>query len=148
MASFHYSFQKVVDLKTSQKTQAEWLLSTALSLLSTEEQSLQQLQETKQTWEQKLQDASKEAISLSELQVIGHYIDHLQTCIENKMKDVIQAKRVVDSNRSKLADKVMDEKVWLKSKDNALDRFKQALQLKEQNDLDEMATVRFMMPTS
>ncbi|MBH5316641.1 flagellar export protein FliJ [Paenibacillus sp. GSMTC-2017] len=147
MASFHYSFQKVVDLKTSEKTQAEWLLSTALSLLSTEEQLLQQLHDTKHIWEQKLQDASIQAVPLSELQVIGQYLDYLQTCIASKMKDVMKAEKVVDQNRSKLADKMKDEKVWLKSKDHAFDRFRQALQLKEQNELDEMATVRFMMPT-
>lgn len=147
MASFHYSFQKVVDLKTSQKTQAEWMLSNDLGKLTAEEQSLWQLMETKQEWEMKLQESSRQAVPLVDLQVIGQYLDHLQTCIDNKMKDVKQAQKAVDNSRSKLADKMKDEKVWLKAKDHALDRFRQALQLKEQYELDEMATVRFMLPT-
>ena len=147
MASFHYSFQKIVDLKTSEKTQAEWLLSTALSALSAEEQSLQQLRETKLEWELKLQDASKLGVPLADLQMIGQYLDYIQSRIELKLKDIRQAERKVEQIRSKLADKMKDEKVWLKAKDHAFDRFKQALQLKEQNELDEMATVRFMMPT-
>ena len=147
MASFQYSFQKVVDLKTSEKTQAEWLLSTALSALSAEELSLQQLRETKLEWELKLQDASKLGVPLADLQMIGQYLDYIQSRIELKLKDVRQAERKVEQNRSKLADKMKDEKVWLKAKSHAFDRFKQALQLKEQNELDEMATVRFMMPT-
>ncbi|MEK3882138.1 flagellar export protein FliJ [Paenibacillus sp. PL2-23] len=147
MASFHYSFQKIVDLKTSEKTQAEWVLSTALSSLQEEEKSLHELREIKSDWENKLQEASQTGMPLSDLRLIGDYIDHLQLRIEQKLKDVWQAERKVEQNRSKLADKMKDEKVWLKAKDHALDRFKQALQLKEQNELDEMATVRFIMPT-
>jgi len=147
VASFHYSFQKVVDLKSSQKTQAEWMLSSALGALSAEEKSLHELRDTKQEWEDRLQAASQRAVPLAELQIIGQYLDYLQACIESKLLDVKKAERVVEQNRSKLADRMKDEKVWLKAKDHAMDRFRQALQLKEQNELDEMATVRFIMPT-
>ncbi|MFD0587584.1 flagellar export protein FliJ [Paenibacillus sp. GCM10027627] len=147
MASFHYSFQKVVDLKTSQKTQAEWHLSSAIGELAAEELTLQQLLETKGEWEEKLLGASAQAVPLSELQMIGQYVEYLQIRIESKMKDVAKAQKAVELSRSKLADKMKDEKVWLKAKDHALDRFRHALALKEQNELDEMATVRFIMPT-
>ncbi|OUS71599.1 flagellar export protein FliJ [Paenibacillus sp. MY03] len=147
MATFHYSFQKVVDLKTSQKTQAEWLLSDALSALSVQEMSLRELVLAKEEWEEKLQRSAQQVMPLSEVRIIGEYLEHLQTCIDKKRLDVLQAERVVEHSRSRLADKVKDEKVWLKAKDHAWDRFRHALQLKEQNELDEMATVRFMMPT-
>lgn len=147
MSSFQYSFQKVVDLKSSQKSQAEWQLSDALSALSAQEMSLRELMLAKEEWEDKLQQTALQSISLSEVVMIGQYIDHLQTCIDKKMQDVRQAERVVELNRSKLADKVKDEKVWLKAKDHAWDKFRHALQLKEQNELDEMATVRYMMST-
>ena len=147
MATFHYSFQKVVDLKSSQKTQAEWLLSDALTALSVEEMSLRELMLAKEEWDEKLQRSAQQAIPLSEVRMIGQYLEHLQTCIDKKRLDVKQAERVVERNRSQLADKVKDEKVWLKAKDHAWDKFRHALQLKEQNELDEMATVRFMMPT-
>ncbi len=147
MAAFQYSFQKVVDLKSSQKSQAEWQLSDALSALSAQEMSLRELLTAKEEWGEKLQQAALQTIPLSEVVMIGQYIDHLQSCIERKMLDVRQAERVVEQNRSKLAEKVKDEKVWLKAKDHAWDKFRHALQLKEQNELDEMATVRFMMST-
>lgn len=147
MASFRYSFQKVVDLKASEKTQAEWILSSAIGVLTSEEQSLAQLYAARFQWEEKLQEASQRAVSLSELQVIQQYLDYLLTCITSKMTDVKQAQKAVDHCRLKLSDKMKDEKVWLKAKDHALDRFRYALQLKEQNELDEMATVRFMIPT-
>lgn len=147
MATFQYSFQKIVDLKSSEKMQAEWLLSSALSALAAEEQSLQQLHLAKREWEERLHSAAQNAIPLSELQTIGQYLDHLDSCIANKRKDVQHAERHVSQQRERLADRMKDEKVWLKAKDHALSRFRQALQLKEQNELDELATVRFMVPT-
>ncbi|MNF18848.1 hypothetical protein D3C80_2231970 [compost metagenome] len=56
-----------------------------------------------------------------------------------------QAQKVVDQSRMMLSDKMKDEKVWLKAKDHAHERFQHALQLKEQNELDELASVRFML---
>jgi flagellar FliJ protein len=147
VAAFRYSFQKIVDLKSSEKTQAEWILSAAVGALAVEEQSLEQLHMSKREWEIKLIEASQTAVSLMELQVMQQYLDHLVTCIQNKMADVLQAKKKVEHRRGLLTEKMKDEKVWLKAKDHAFDRFRSALQVKEQNELDEMATVRFMIST-
>ena len=43
MSKFRYAYQKIADLKTSEKTQAEWLLSSAVGKLHTEEDSLNRL---------------------------------------------------------------------------------------------------------
>lgn len=145
MASFKYSFQKVVDLKASEKTQAEWLLSNALGELNQQEESLHQLRSSQAEWEQKLAKASENSVPLSDLLTIGQYLEYLKTCIASKLLDVKRAEREVDKSRLALADKVKDEKVWLKAKDHAWERFRHALQVKEQNELDEMATVRFIM---
>ncbi|MEF2244563.1 MULTISPECIES: flagellar export protein FliJ [unclassified Paenibacillus] len=145
MAAFHYSFQKVVDLKTSEKTQAEWILSSDLSVLHSEELSLKELEEAKKHWEDKLHEASHGGASLSELQMIQQYTEYLHTRIEAKLKDVRKAQIAVDKSRSKLADRMKDEKVWLKAKENAYERFRHDVQLKEQNELDELATARFMV---
>ncbi|OMF36807.1 flagellar export protein FliJ [Paenibacillus sp. FSL H8-0548] len=147
MSSFRYSFQRVVDLKSSEKTQAEWILSSAIGALTEEEISLEQLQLKKRDWEEKLISAASTAVPLSELQIIQQYLDYLVTCIASKMKDVLRAQKAVDQSRLKLSDKMKDEKVWLKAKDHARDRFQYALQIKEQNELDELASVRFMIST-
>lgn len=147
MASFRYSFQRVVDLKSSEKTQAEWMLSSAIGALVEEELSLEQLHRKQREWEEKLLDASQTAVPLSDLQVIQQYLDYLVSCIASKVKDVLHAQKAVDQSRLKLSDRMKDEKKWLKAKDHARDRFQYAVQLKEQNELDEMASVRFMIPT-
>lgn len=42
---FQFPLQKIVDLKGNEKTQAEWILSQALSTLREEEQFLHELNE-------------------------------------------------------------------------------------------------------
>lgn len=123
------------------------MLSNALGVLTAEEKSLEQLHQARIEWEQKLQEAAQNAVPLSELQTIQQYLDFLLGRIASKMKDVNVARTAVEHSRMALADKMKDEKVWLKAKDHALERFRYAMQIKEQNELDEMATVRFLLPT-
>ncbi|MMZ70906.1 hypothetical protein D1872_340920 [compost metagenome] len=51
----------------------------------------------------------------------------------------------MNSKKVVLTDKMLDEQVWLKAREKAKVRFQQELLLQEQNELDEMATVRFAM---
>ncbi|SFE16480.1 flagellar FliJ protein [Paenibacillus algorifonticola] len=145
MGAFRYSYQKIVDLKTSEKTQAEWILSSSIGELQAAELTVEQLRESREEWEQKQHQSSQSGVSLAELQTIQQYVDYLDSCIEAKLLEVKRAQKVVEQNRIKLSDKMQDEKVWLKAKDNEKERFRYAMQLKEQNELDEMATVRFMV---
>ncbi|BBH20873.1 hypothetical protein Back11_22180 [Paenibacillus baekrokdamisoli] len=144
MSKFRYGYQKIVDLKTSETKQAEWLLSTSVGKLQSEEALLEKLFQERTSWSERLQDASSSAISLSELVVIQEYVDYLDICISRKHIDVKQAQREVESSRSFLSVKMKDEKVWQKSKEHAFDRFRAVMQVKEQNELDEIATARFM----
>ncbi|REE94417.1 flagellar FliJ protein [Paenibacillus taihuensis] len=144
MARFQYTYQKIVDLKTSEKSQAEWQLSVVIGKLNNEERSLQQLREERATWANRLGAASNEAVSLSELVAMQQYIEHLDIRIVHKLADVKKAEVAVETGRLVLSDKMMDEKVWQKSKSNALERFRADMMVSEQNELDELATVRFM----
>ncbi|MBM7564611.1 flagellar export protein FliJ [Paenibacillus sacheonensis] len=144
MARFHYAYQKIVDLKTSEKSQAEWQLSIVVGKLSQEESSLQKLQEERALWCEKLQQASQQAVPLSAILTMQSYIDFLDDGILRKLRDVKKAESAVEAGRRFLSDRMMDEKVWLKTKENALRRFQADRMTKEQNELDELATVRFM----
>ncbi|SDW27657.1 flagellar export protein FliJ [Paenibacillus sp. CF384] len=144
MARFHYAYQKIVDLKTNEKSQAEWQLSVVVGELQTEEQSLSKLHRDRSEWSDRLQLSSNQAVTLSELMVIQEYIDYLDICIRQKMMDVKKAEAAVEVKRNELSERMKDEKVWQKSKDNAHQRFQANMLLIEQNELDEMASMRFM----
>lgn len=147
MASFKYTFQKIVDLKGSEKTQAEWLLSDAIAILRAEEEQLYKLQAEQKKWEQKLAQSVIEATPLTEVLITNQYIEYCTENIKSKLKDIAKAEQKVELHRSKLAEKMKEEKVWHKAKEHAFDRFRYEMQLKEQNELDEMASIRFMSPT-
>lgn len=147
MASFKYTFQKIVDLKGSEKTQAEWLLSDALAELRVEQDLLKQYLEQQKEWEHKLAQSVLEATPLSEVLVINQYIEYCAENIKIKRKDILRAEQKVERQRQELASKMKEEKVWHKAKEHAFDKFRYTIQLKEQNELDEMASIRFMSPT-
>jgi hypothetical protein len=80
---FRYSFQKIVDLKANEKTQAEWVLSGAVGRLREEEESLSTLYVEKNQIETQLSSASQ-MTTASELMVYQNYLDHLDNRIGTK----------------------------------------------------------------
>jgi flagellar protein FliJ len=147
MPKYRYPFQKIVDLKKSEKTQAEWMLSAAIGKLQAEEQSLEQLTADRLAWLEHLQTAASGGAPLSELQMVQSYVDYLETAIARKQQDVELAMAEVTRKQSALSDTMKDEKVWLKAKEKSLQKFMHTALVKEQNELDEMATVRFLLPS-
>ncbi|AWB44296.1 flagellar export protein FliJ [Paenibacillus sp. CAA11] len=144
---FNYTYQKVLDLKTNEKTQAEWMLSAAIGELQAEQRSLLQLQEDRQRVIAAIQEMAEKSSSLSQLQEMQQYADYLDHCIQKKIEDVDYAERKVEVKQAQLNNKMLDEKVWLKAKEKALSVFQQQVLLREQSELDEMASVRFAMNT-
>ncbi|AIQ69425.1 flagellar export protein FliJ [Paenibacillus graminis] len=142
---FHYTFQKVVDLKANEKTQAEWMLSSALGELQAQERKLQDLLEQRRELMLALQHAAEQKTPMSKLREMQDYVDYLDHCIARKHSDISRAHIEVQHKQDHLSTKVLDEKVWLKAKDKAQTAFQQSMILREQNELDEMATVRFAM---
>ncbi|WP_433752761.1 flagellar export protein FliJ [Paenibacillus amylolyticus] len=140
---FRYHFQKVVDLKSNEKTQAEWMLSTAIGKLQTEEEHLIQLLNDRSNLIGIIQSATENTASVNSLQEMQRYVHHLDECISRKNSDVKHAQVNVQRNQTFLNGKLIDEKVWLGARDKAKIKFQQEMLLREQNDLDEMATVRF-----
>ncbi|WP_339241582.1 flagellar export protein FliJ [Paenibacillus sp. FSL R5-0517] len=140
---FRYHFQKVVDLKSNEKTQAEWMLSTAIGKLQTEEEHLIQLLNDRSNLVAIIQSATENKASVNSLQEMQRYVHHLDECISRKNSDVKHAQVNVQRNQTFLNGKMIDEKVWLGARDKAKIKFQQEMLLREQNDLDEMATVRF-----
>ncbi|WP_019638078.1 flagellar export protein FliJ [Paenibacillus fonticola] len=142
---FHYVYQKVVDLKSNQKTQAEWMLSAAVGQLQAEQRTLELLQEDKLQTISAIQSEMENKASMIKLHELQRYMDYLEDRIAMKIGDVHQAEVNVDKKKAVLSGKMLDEKVWLKAKEKAKDKHQHEMLLREQNELDEIATVRFAM---
>lgn len=141
---FRYPLQKIVDLKNNELTQAEWMLSEAVGKLQIEETSLDKLHSEKQILQDSLSSASKNSAKISELQVFQEYLFYIEQQISIKHKDVEKALNYVNSRQDQLTDKMLDEKVWSKAKEKAYSKFKASLLQKEQQQLDELATIRYI----
>lgn len=145
MVKFAYAYEKIVGLKESEKRQAEWMLSDALGKLQLQQLSLEQLLAERKLWEERQTEMAQSAVPLGELVAVQQYLTYLDSSIQSKNAEVRRANGVVEQSRSHLTVKLKDEKVWLQAKERAINRFRQASMLQEQNELDEMATVRFMI---
>lgn len=139
---FRFPLQKIVDLKGNEKTQAEWLLSQALSKLRDEEQFLQELNDEISRQHERLSRSSENPIPIVDIQFIQAYIIHLEKQIEHKRVDVQNAQVNVQGKQSKLMDRSVDEKVWIKAREKALNLFTATSLKKDQQDMDEMASNR------
>lgn len=142
---FRYVYQKVVDLKSNEKTQAEWMLSAAVGQLQLEQHSLDQLFEEQSRTASVIQSEMENSAPMNKLQELQRYMESIEQAITRKISDVQRAEINVENKKMVLNGKMLDEKVWLKAKEKARDKFQHEMLLREQNELDEMATVRFAM---
>jgi flagellar FliJ protein len=140
---FRFPFQKIVDLKSNEKMQAEWMLSSAVSRLDEEERSLDGLEQEKDRIQGHMVQSSETFISVLDLQIMQTYIHHLSSQISSKQQDVENAKLKVDDKQKDLSNRMLDEKVWNRAKEKAYIQYQATLQKKEQEQLDDMASVRY-----
>lgn len=139
---FQYSFQKIVDLKNNEKTQAEWLLSEAIHRLQHEESSLEDLLSLKQNIQDRMTEASQSA-TISELQLYQEYVIFINEKIELKHVDVRKAQNHVVDKQEHLTVKMLDEKIWSKAREKEYTNFRAISLKKEQDQIDEMASIRY-----
>lgn len=140
---FRYPLQKIVDLKSSEKSMAEWAYAAALGRLRQEEETLGALLSERETVEAQMAQTASARVTLAELAAIQHYLDVLDRRIQRQRERVETAEAQVRVKRNGLVEKSVDEKVWLNTREKAFEAFKQDWLKKQQNELDEIAMVRF-----
>jgi flagellar FliJ protein len=120
------------------------MLSEALGHLQVEENSLQELQVKKDELEKNLSQASTHSAKIFELQVFQEYLAYVDQQIQTKNNDVQKAQHQVTDKKDDLSDKMLEEKVWTKAKEKAYVQYKALSLKKEQEQLDEIATMRYI----
>jgi len=142
--AFQYSFQQIVNLKNSERTQAEWMLVESIGNLRREEHSLGELESLKVELGEIIAAVSAESVSVSRITMLYEYADHLDRQISLKHRDVEAAQRIVSEKRVTLSDRMLDEKVWTEAREKAYRSYMADVLKKEQDMLDEMATNRYL----
>jgi flagellar protein FliJ len=139
---FHYSMQKLVDLKSNEKAHAEWMLSKAIGQLHEEESSLSHLVTMKDSMQNHLLGQAARTTTVAELIQMQEYVIHLNNQIHRKHQDVLFAKQMVTDRQESLTEKMKEEKVWAKAKERAYEKYMTIVRKKEQEEMDEIASVR------
>lgn len=139
---FRYPLQKLVDLKTNQKEQAEWMLSEAIADLQREELTLSELRAEHGRLAAELEQSSIRKTTISQMQMLQLYLQHLERQIRTKCEDVDRAQDNVYEKQRNLTEKLKEEKVWNKAKEKAQTQFTAFVLKKEQEELDEIALNR------
>jgi flagellar protein FliJ len=139
---FQYSMQKLVDLKSNEKAHAEWMLSKAIGQLHEEENNLNQLVTLKDSMQDNIMGQAAKTTTVAELVQLQSYVVHLDQQIHRKHQDVLFAKQQVTDRQENLTEKMKEEKVWTKAKERAYEKFMTIVRKKEQEEMDEIASVR------
>ncbi|MCR8642191.1 flagellar export protein FliJ [Paenibacillus sp. N1-5-1-14] len=141
---FRYTFQGILDLKESERNQAERELSQSIGQLQLEESSLKELLDNRLQIIAQMNQASSKSIPIGQMVQMQQYVDHLDNRIKLKNQDVRVAQRRVSQDQEQLTHCMVDEKVWIKAREKALQLYTSTQLKKEQNLLDEMAASRFL----
>nr|WP_273387103.1 flagellar export protein FliJ [Cohnella zeiphila] len=134
--------QKVVDLKGSEKSMAEWEYAAALGKLRTEEERFEELRRHREETMRRLAEQTLRPTPLAEIQRLQSEIEWLDQRMKHQRAEVRKAEELSALRQRKLADKMVDEKVWLKAREKAYEQFRSEALAREQNELDEMAIMR------
>jgi flagellar FliJ protein len=143
---FRYKLQKIVDLKSNQKAQAEWMLSMAMSKMKLEEQSLEELERTRRSLMDSMQEAAAATTSAAELTMLQAYLQHIDLLIERKLQELKLARQEVVERSDQLVARMKDEKIWHKARERSLNAFIADYNRREQTVMDEIASVRYGKP--
>jgi flagellar protein FliJ len=139
---FRYPLQKIVDLKGNEKSQAEWEYAASLGRMREEEERLDFLFRERRETEDRFTRTAAAPVALAELTGLQQYLDMLDGSIQRQLEEVRHAEGQVRLKQSRLAEKSVDEKVWVNARDKAFQRYRYESLAKEQNELDEIASVR------
>jgi flagellar FliJ protein len=139
---FRYPLQKIVDLKGSEKSMAEWEYAAALGKLRTEEERFEELRRYREETMRRLAEQTLRPTPLAEVQRLQSEIEWLDQRMKHQRAEVRKAEELSALRQRKLADKMVDEKVWLKAREKAHERFRSEALAREQNELDEIAVMR------
>jgi flagellar protein FliJ len=141
--SFVYSFQKLLDLKEKEKEQAEMGYTKSRQALEKEDALLQKLVRDKEHMQHAIYQKTEANITLADLRNSYEYLDHMQQLIIKAHHTRAQAEQDMRHKQETLQQKALDEKVWIKLKENSHMQYTEKVKQQEQKELDEMAVARY-----
>ncbi len=133
-----------MNLKKSERAQSELILAEALATVRRLEAELMALYDKKEHIFIELDDIVVHHFDTKTIAPYNHYLRYLDMEIVKKNKQIMQAEHDVIEKRQQLVDKTLEQKVWVTSRDKALQKFQHEYMLEEQKVLDEIGLTRYI----
>lgn len=142
--SFHYEFQKILDLKEKEKEQLQLSLSSSLKALEKEKIRHCELLQKRATLENRLLNKQAETTNIYELLDIYCFQQTLEKHIMHSGQRLLKAEKEVERKIEQVAEKAKEEKSWQMLKRREWLRYKYEEERTEQKNLDEISTNLFI----
>ena len=145
MAGFKFALEKVLQYKEQLENEVKAKLADLGAKKQMSEKRLAGLKQDELFQEQKL---SKTPVhETGERWLIDNYIKAIRQDIQQTQKNIALLDTRIEQTRIELAEKAKDRKVMEKLKEKHFELYKKEEQLKEQRNLDEIASIRFKAQT-
>ena len=143
MAKFRYRMQSILNIKLKMEEQAKMQFAQAQAKLNEEEEKLQKLKDRKNLYEADLKEQLQSKLNLLKIEELQNAVMRMEEFIALQKREVDKAARVVEKERQKLTEVMMERKSHEKLKENAFEEFMQELNSAEGKEIDELTSYTY-----
>ncbi|MBR3808511.1 MAG: flagellar export protein FliJ [Lachnospiraceae bacterium] len=143
MAKFRYRMQSILNIKLKMEEQAKMQFAQAQAKLNEEEEKLQKLIDRKSLYETDLKEQLQSKLNLLKIEELQNAVMRMEEFIVLQKREVDKAARVVEKERQKLTEVMMERKSHEKLKENAFEEFMQELNSAEGKEIDELTSYTY-----
>ncbi|WP_202077083.1 flagellar export protein FliJ [Caldalkalibacillus salinus] len=143
MATFHYPYQRIIEVKEKEKEQAQLQVARAQQKQSRLEKKLHEIEEKIAGINQKMSKNKQGTILIQQLKEMEAYRQNLKKKLASEKVHYASVKKNVDKKQEVLIEKLKEEKMWMHLKEKYKENVVTEQKRKEQLALDELARNSF-----
>ncbi|MEO2076753.1 MAG: flagellar export protein FliJ [Bacillus sp. (in: firmicutes)] len=141
--SFQFRFEKILTMKEKEKESALHEMNVVKHMKETVEKQLLDLVEKKESYIMAFEKIANQSIKVTDIQEREQYIHFLNKQIDRLRKKVLEITQEFNRKSHLLVAKNQEEKMWSSWREKSLDEYTEKIKREEQNQLDEMAVIRY-----
>ena len=142
MKKFIYPLQNVLNLKEKIESQEKALFRAAMEELRTEQEKLENLEQRKVTYEEKLRECVSSRLDLLTVKTNKEAVEIMKDKIKQQLGQVRRAERHLEVARNRLEEAIKERKTLEKLKDDAFEAYKKEYESEERKEVDELVSFR------
>ena len=143
MAKFQYRMQSILNIKLKMEEQAKMQFAQAQAKVNEEEAKLFNLKNRKSAYEHSLKELLVKKLDLLKIDELQNAVMRMDEYIVAQQQEVDKAYRVLEKERQKLTEVMIERKSHEKLKENAFEQFLQDLNSAEGKEVDELTSYTY-----